>query len=228
MGKYEKQANPIKVLIADDHDLIRQGLKTIISYEPDLLVTGEACDGYETLALIGQYHPDIILMDINMPRKNGIEVLKELKSQGTEVKIILLTVESDRKTIMEAIEIGADGYILKGSTMNELLEAIRSVYRDENYIDKSLVTLLFKKVTNNASQLKVISELSARDLEMLMYLSKGMSNKEIADVMFLSEKTIKNNMTRIFRIIDVRDRVQATLYAIENQIENLYNITHRQ
>ncbi|OJV66641.1 MAG: DNA-binding response regulator [Clostridiales bacterium 38-18] len=216
----------IKVLIADDHDLIRQGLKTIISYEPDLLVAGEARDGYEVLSLIGQYHPDVLLMDINMPGKNGIEVLKEIKGKHSTIKVVLLTVESDRRTILDAIEIGADGYVLKGSSTTELLEAIRCVYEDENYIDKSLVTLLFKKVSSSASQLKVISELSARDLEILTYLSKGMSNREIADTMYLSEKTIKNNMTRIFRIIDVRDRVQATLFALENQIENLYSKTH--
>ena len=218
----------IKVLIADDHDLIRQGLKTIISYEPDLLVAGEACDGYEVLSLIGQYLPDVLLMDINMPGKNGIEVLKEIKGKHSNIKVVLLTVESDRRTIMEAIEIGADGYVLKGSSTTELLEAIRRVYDDENYIDKSLVTLLFKKVSSSASQLKVISELSARDLEILMYLSKGMSNREIADTMYLSEKTIKNNMTRIFKTIDVRDRVQATLFAIENQIESLYSKTHQE
>lgn len=217
----------IKVLIADDHDLIRQGLKTIISYEPDLIVSGEACDGYEVLSLIGQYQPNVLLMDINMPGKNGIEVLKEMKEKHSDIKVVLLTVESDRRTIMEAIEIGADGYVLKGSSTTELLEAIRRVNDDENYIDKSLVTLLFKKVLNSASQLKVISELTARDLEILMYLSKGMSNREIADTMYLSEKTIKNNMTRIFKTIDVRDRVQATLFAIDNQIENLYKKTHQ-
>jgi Response regulator containing a CheY-like receiver domain and an HTH DNA-binding domain len=212
----------IKVLIADDHDLIRQGLKSIISYENDLVVAGEAENGEEVFRTLELYKPDVLLMDINMPLMSGIEVLKALKAQDNPVKVLLLTVESDKKTILEAIEIGADGYILKGSSTEELIEGIRRVYNDENYIDKSLVTLLFMRVTQSEPESKLLKELSSRDLEILMYISKGLSNKEIGNQMFLSEKTIKNNATRIFKILEVRDRVQATIYAIENRVEELY------
>ena len=212
----------IKVLIADDHDLIRQGLKSIISYENDLVVAGEAGNGEEVFRTLELYKPDVLLMDINMPLMSGIEVLKALKAQDNPVKVLLLTVESDKKTILEAIEIGADGYILKGSSTEELIEGIRRVYNDENYIDKSLVTLLFMRVTQSEPESKLLKELSSRDLEILMYISKGLSNKEIGNQMFLSEKTIKNNATRIFKILEVRDRVQATIYAIENRVEELY------
>ena len=212
----------IKVLIADDHDLIRQGLKSILSYEEDIDVTAEASNGQEAFALLHLYKPDVLLIDINMPIMSGIEVLKKIKSENLPVKVLLLTVESDKKTIMDAIEIGADGYILKGSSNQELIEGIRRVYGDENYIDKSLVSLLFKKVITKEVKHSVLDELSKRDLEILYYISKGMSNKEIGDHMFLSEKTIKNNITRIFRVIDARDRVQATIYAIEHKIAELY------
>lgn len=212
----------IKVLIADDHDLIRQGLKSIIAYEKDMLVSGEAANGEEVFAMLELYKPDVLLMDINMPIMSGIEVLKKLRIASYPVKVLLLTVESDKKTILQAIEIGAEGYILKGSSTEELIDGIRRVYNDENYIDKSLLTLLFKRVTHNEPEDKMLKELSTRDLEILMYISKGLSNKEIGNQMFLSEKTIKNNATRIFRILEVRDRVQATIYAIENRVEDLF------
>lgn len=211
----------IKILIADDHDLIRQGLKSILNYEADFVVAGEASNGEEAIALIAQYKPDILLMDINMPIMSGIEVLKNIKSMGLEVKVLLLTVESDKKTILDAIEIGAEGYILKGSSTQELVDGIRRVYNDENYIDKSLVSMLFKKVATKNVENEIIKLLNRRDIEILNFISKGYSNKEIGDLMYLSEKTIKNNATRIFKIIGVRDRVHATIYALEHKISEL-------
>lgn len=211
----------IKILIADDHDLIRQGLKSILSYEEDFSVAGEAKNGEEVLTLIKVYKPDVLLMDINMPIKSGIEVLRELRKEHFPVHVILLTVESDKKTILEAIEIGADGYILKGSNTEELVDGIRRVCNEENYIDKSLVSMLFKKVAVKEPD-SLLKKLSHRDVEILYHISRGYSNKEIGNLMFLSEKTIKNNASRIFKIIEVRDRVQATIYALENKIEALY------
>ncbi|HAS73752.1 MAG TPA: DNA-binding response regulator [Clostridiales bacterium UBA8960] len=214
--------NKIKVLIADDHDLIRQGLKSILNYEDDFIVSGEAANGEEALALIHQYKPDILLMDINMPVKSGIEVLKIIKEKDINIKVLLLTVESDKKTILDAIEIGADGYILKGSGTQDIIDGIRRVFHGENYIDKSLVSMLFKKVATKDKDHDLLSTLNEKELEILYHLSKGYSNKEIGDMMYLSEKTIKNNATRIFKTIHVRDRVQATIYAIEHKIEELY------
>ncbi len=208
----------IKILIADDHDLIRQGLKSILNFEEDFIVAGEASNGEEAILLITQYKPDVLLMDINMPLMSGIEVLKKIKTSGLDVKVLLLTVESDKKTILDAIEIGADGYILKGSSTQELVDGIRRVYNDENYIDKSLVSMLFKKVATKNVENEIIKLLSKRDIEILSLISKGYSNKEIGDLLYLSEKTIKNNATRIFKIIGVTDRVHATIYAIEHKI----------
>ena len=213
----------IKVLIADDHDLIRQGLKTILNYEADISVIGEASNGKEALFMIETHKPDVLLIDINMPLMSGLEVLKVIKDNKLSVKVLLLTVESDKKTILDAIEIGADGYILKGSSTQELIDGIRRVFNDENYIDKSLVSMLFKKVTTKEVRNEVLDALGKRDLEILYYISKGYSNKEIGDMMFLSEKTIKNNATRIFKIIEVKDRVHATIYALEHKIAELYS-----
>jgi len=157
----------IKILIADDHDLIRQGLKSILNFEEDFVVAGEASNGEEAILLITQYKPDILLMDINMPIMSGIEVLKKIKSMDLDVKVLLLTVESDKKTILDAIEIGADGYILKGSSTQELVDGIRRVYNDENYIDKSLVSMLFKKVATKNVENEIIKLLNKRDIEIL-------------------------------------------------------------
>lgn len=208
----------IKVLIADDHALIRQGLKSLLSFDPAITVVAEAEEGKSIVPMLKNYNPDILLMDINMPGMTGIEVLSQIKSNAMKIKIIFLTVEDNQKIIMKAIEIGADGYVLKGSPPQELIEAVKSVYHGENYIDKSLVSVLFEKVVHRSEGQKYFRELTDREMEILLYISKGLSNKEIGEKLFLSEKTIKNNATRIFRKIGVNDRVQATIFAIENEL----------
>lgn len=213
----------IKILIADDHDLIRQGLRTVLDYENDLTVVGEAKNGEEVITMVKLYKPDILLMDMNMPILSGLEVLKAIKKDALEVKVLFLTVEDDRQTLIKAIEIGADGYVLKGSSTKELVEAIRIVKADENYIDKSLVSTLFNKVNKEEKQQSVFDDLAERDLEILYHISQGLSNREVADLLYLSEKTVKNYSSRIFRKLDVKDRVQATIFAIENGLDQYFN-----
>lgn len=215
---------PIKVLIADDHALIRQGLKSLLSLEPRINVVCEADEGHSIVPLLNAYKPDILLMDINMPGMTGIEVLKIIKKNETNTRVVFLTVEDDQKTLMQAIEIGAEGYVLKGSPPVELIEAILRVSEGENYIDKSLVSVLFNKVINIQNKGSHFDMLTEREVEILYFISKGFSNKEIGEELFLSEKTIKNNATRIFKKIGVNDRVQATIYAIENEISKHYSV----
>jgi DNA-binding NarL/FixJ family response regulator len=218
----ESSVKPIKVLIADDHALIRQGLKSLLSLEARINVICEADEGHSIVPLLNAYKPDVLLMDINMPGMTGIEVLKLIKKNVINTRVVFLTVENDQKTLMEAIEIGADGYILKGSPPVELIEAIISVSEGEKYIDKSLVSVLFNKVVNIHTKGSHFDMLSEREIEILYFISKGFSNREIGEELFLSEKTIKNNATRIFKKIGVGDRVQATIYAIENEISKHY------
>ena len=213
----------IKILIADDHDLIRQGLRTVLDYENDLTVVGKAKNGEEVLTMVKLYTPDILFMDMNRPILSGLEVLKAIKKDALEVKVLFLTVEDDRQTLIKAIEIGADGYVLKGSSTKELVEAIRIVKADENYIDKSLVSTLFNKVNKEEKQQSVFDDLAERDLEILYHISQGLSNREVADLLYLSEKTVKNYSSRIFRKLDVKDRVQATIFAIENGLDQYFN-----
>lgn len=214
----------VSILIADDHVLVREGLKRIIGFEKDLTIVAEAENGEKALKLIKIHNPDVVLLDCNMPLMNGIEVLENIKRQEDNTKVIMLTIENDTNTIHKAIGIGADGYILKDSAGTEIVDAIRMVIRGEKYIDKSLVSLLFmdirtkdKKITN------LLDSLSKREIEVLMKISKGLSNKEIGEQLYLSEKTIKNYATNLFRKIKVEDRVQATIIALQNNIEQFYN-----
>lgn len=213
----------IKVVIADDHDLIRQGLKRIISFEDDLMVVGDAENGEDALKLVAEHEPDVVLLDLNMPIMNGIEALKNIKNQGNRIKVIMLTVENDRKTIHSAIDIGADGYVLKDSAGTEIVSAIRAVYKGEKYIDKSLVSLLFSDIkSKDKKTTSILDSLTNREIEVLIKISMGLSNKEIGEELFLSEKTIKNYATNIFRKINVTDRVHATILAIGIGIEDYY------
>lgn len=213
----------IRVLIADDHDLIRQGLKRIISLEDDFSIVGEAENGEEALKMLKNCQCDVALLDVNMPLLNGIEVLKEIKKQRNDIKVIILTIESDRKTIREAIEFGADGYMLKDSAGDEIINAIKATYSGEKYIDKSLISIIFSDIKNTGKNISnVLDGLTKREIEVLMRISKGLSNKEIGEQLYLSEKTIKNYATNLFRKINVDDRVQATIVALENNINDYY------
>lgn len=210
----------IKVLVADDFDLIREGVKRIIEFEEDIEIIGEATDGDQVIALMALHQPDVLLLDMNMPIKDGLEVLKVLKSQGYRTKIIILTVENDYKVIKEAIHIGADGYVLKESVGKEVVKAIYTVAKGDQYIDPSLVSVLFQDIRKHTpKEPSMLETLTKRELEILYYLSKGLSNKEIGDTLFISEKTVKNYASKIFRKIHVTDRVKATIYAMENHIE---------
>lgn len=210
----------IKVLIADDHDLIRQGLRTIISFQDDLSICGEAANGEKVIEAIKMTKPDVVLLDINMPVISGIDVLKQIKN-NYDVKVIMLTIENDRKTIHTAIDIGADGYVLKDSAGTEIVNAIKIVWEGEKYIDRSLVSLLFTDIQDRGKKTTgILDTLTRREQEVLYHISKGLSNKEIGAELFLTEKTVKNYATNLFRKIDVDDRVQATIFAIENNIDD--------
>lgn len=216
----------INVMVVDDHDLIREGLNRIISFEDDLLITGQYSNGEELLSNIKDKVPNVVLLDINMPIKNGLDTLKILKSLYRDIKVVMLTVENDKKTIMEAIDKGADAYILKESAGVEVVTAIRTVFLGEKYIDKSLIKVMFSDFKRggeiNNKEREVLDLLTNRELSILFEISRGLKNKEIAEKLFLSEKTIKNYITSIFKKIGVEDRVQATIYAIRNNIDEFY------
>ena len=213
----------IKIIIADDHDLIRQGLRTIISLEEDIKIIKEVENGKMLLDGLKTNKADVVLLDVNMPVINGLESLKKLKESDPKIKVIMLTIERFDSTIRKAIDIGADGYVLKDSAGTEIVEAIRTVYEGEKYIDKSLVTMLFDQMTmKDHQESSLLDELSRREVEVLREIARGRGNREIGENLFISEKTVKNYATGIFRKLGVKDRVQATILAIENDVESYY------
>lgn len=212
----------IRVMIADDHSLIREGLKQLLEFDGSIEIVGEASNGIECLERLNDFNPEVLLLDINMPEKNGIEVLKEMKSLGSLVKVLILTVHNELEYLMEAVEIGVDGYILKDSESSELKKAIQAVLEGENYIQPSLIPALNNQLVNRDIEKDKINLLTNRELEVLIQVANGMFNKEIATNLNISERTVKNHISNIFKKIDVSDRTQAAVFAIKNNIIKLY------
>ncbi len=211
-----------KVMIADDHSLIREGLKQLLEFDGSIEIVGEASNGVECLEKLNDFKPEVLLLDINMPEKNGIEVLKEMKAQDSPVKVLILTVHNELEYLMEAVEIGVDGYILKDSESSELKKAIQAVLEGENYIQPSLIPALNNQLVNRDIEKDKINLLTNRELEVLIQVANGMFNKEIATNLNISERTVKNHISNIFKKIDVSDRTQAAVFAIKNNIIKLY------
>ena len=220
---------PIRILIADDHQLLREGIRNFLSLEPDFEIIGEAANGEEAIARTIELRPDVLLLDINMPKASGIEVASRLKESCPAVRILALTIHDDQNYMMNMIQSGAAGYLLKDVEPSMMVQAVRRVYAGESYVEPSLTKKLFQGITNREEK-KVapaapgITEgerLSTREIEVLRLIGKGMSNAEIARTLYLSEKTVKNHLTNIFRKIDVTDRTQAVLYAIKHKIVNV-------
>ena len=211
----------IKIMIADDHSVIREGLKSLLELEGDIQVVAEAEDGVDCLEKLKICTPDVLLLDINMPRKNGLEVLQTLKSSKSKVKVLVLTVHNEVEYLMKAVDIGVDGYILKDSESAELKKAIFSIVEGENYIQPSLIPSLNSKMIEKNRDEGKIESLTKRELEVLKLLAVGMYNKEVAEKLNISERTVKNHVSNIFKKIEVTDRTQAAVFAIRNNLIEL-------
>lgn len=209
----------IRIVLADDHELIRYGLKRIIEMQDNMHVVGEASQGIEALELVKTLQPDLAIIDMNMPYLTGRELISLIKSHRSQTKVIILTIEDDRETIEGCIENGADAYLLKDSAGQEIIKAIDTVMAGDKFIDSTLVAMLFKSIGQVHHHQDPFAELTHREISILYEMAHGKSNKEIADSLFIAEKTVKNNITVIFRKIDVKDRVNAVLFAIENHID---------
>lgn len=212
----------IRVMITDDHSLIREGLKQLLEFDGSIEIVGEASNGVECLEKLKECNPEVLLLDINMPEKNGIEVLKKMKAENIQVKVLILTVHNEMDYLLQAVDIGVDGYILKDSESSELKKAIRAVRSGENYIQPSLIPALNNQLLNRDTDKDRISLLTNRELEVLVQVANGMFNKEIATNLNISERTVKNHISNIFKKIDVSDRTQAAVFAIKNNIIKLY------
>lgn len=213
----------IKVMITDDHSLLREGLRQLLEFDGSITVVGEAANGVECLEKLKCCDPEVLILDINMPKKNGIEVLRQLKADKSPVKVLILTVHNEAEYLSNAVETGVDGYILKDSQSAELKKAIRSVKNGENYIQPSLIPALSSQLINRGLDEDKAASLTKREMEVLIQVAGGMLNKEIAQNLSISERTVKNHVSSIFKKIEVSDRTQAAVFAIKNNIFKLYS-----
>lgn len=212
----------ISVMICDDHAMMREGIRQLLEFDGSIKVIAEASDGVDCLIKLKNYSPDVLLLDINMPNKNGLEVLQEIRQNKMPVKVLILTVHNEIEYLVKAVDIGVDGYLLKDSDSSELKEAINKVVDHENYIQPSLIPLLNSRLISRDNDMEKIDLLTRRELEVLILVANGMFNKEIATRLSISERTVKNHISNIFKKIEVADRTQAAVFAIRNDLIKLY------
>lgn len=212
----------ISIMITDDHSMIREGLKSLLELDDDIKVIAEAVDGRDCLDKLDVYKPDVLLLDINMPNMNGLEVLKELKAHKSKVKVLVLTVHNETEYLMKAVDIGINGYVLKDSESAELKKAIRAIMDGETYIQPSLIPALNAKRLERNEDEEKIDSLTRRELEVLKLLAIGMYNKEVAEKLEISERTVKNHVSNIFKKLEVTDRTQAAVFAIRNNLIKVF------
>ncbi len=208
----------IRVLIAEDHAMIREGLKQLLELEPDMKVVAGVADGQLAVDSYLAMRPDIVLMDINMPHKNGLEAIKEIRATDGNARVIMLTIHQDREYLFKALDLGASGYVLKDAESRVLVEAIRTVYSGQTYIQPSMARELVTEFKRMKSGGDNPNQLSEREKEVLKLVAVGMVNKDIAGKLYISEKTVKNHISSIFRKLDVQDRTQAAVFAIKHHL----------
>ena len=188
----------IKVVLADDHSMIREGISQLLELNENIKVIGEAANGKECLQLLSSCNADVLLLDINMPEMNGIEVLQAIKIQEYNIKVLMLTIHNEVEYVLKAIDLGADGYILKDSGSRELFKAVECVYNGERFIQPELTPALNSKLIARSTEQTLIDELTKREVQVLKLLAEGLFNKEIADMLAISERTVKNHISNIF------------------------------
>lgn len=208
----------VRVVIADDHALVREGLRKVLELDDSIEVVTEVGDGQGAINMARKENPDVILMDVNMPGTDGILATRVIKREIPSIKVIALTIYEDEE-VVEMVKAGVSAYILKDVAGSELVDTIHKVMEGEVVIHPRVANRLVRELTRNDRQ-KDIIKLTKRERDVLSLLVKGNTNKEMADMMFISEKTVKNHLTSIFKKLGVKDRTQAAVYALKNNIIN--------
>jgi two-component system NarL family response regulator len=207
------QSSTIRILVVDDHSIVRQGLATIINRDPEMTVIAQAEDGQQAIACFREHQPDVTLMDLRMPQMGGVEAITAICSQFKPARIIVLTTYDGDEDIYRGLQAGAKGYLLKDAKPNELLNAIRMINRGQQYIPPEVGAKLVQRMSN--------PELSDRELEVLRLIGQGMSNSDIATALTIGESTVKSHVNRIFSKLGVSDRTQAVIIAVKRGIVSL-------
>ncbi|MFZ1399331.1 MAG: response regulator transcription factor [Candidatus Promineifilaceae bacterium] len=204
----------IRILLADDHTVLRQGMAQVLEAQPDIIVVAQARTGKEAVLLAQKHQPNVILMDINMPELDGVVAAQEITAAQPEIGIIILTMYRRDEYVFEAIKAGARGYLLKEVELEELLNAIRAVAKGEAVIDPAIAGRVLAELRRPHQAPAAASELADRDLEILQLVAQGLSNQEVANKLFLAEKTVRNRLSIIFKQLHLENRTQAALYAL--------------
>lgn len=211
----------IRIVIADDHHLVRQSIVSLFERMDDIEIVGEAADGHETLSLIQKKRPDIVIMDISMPLMNGIEATHKIQSLYVDTRVIILSMHSDEDVVLQALKNGAKGYLLKSSVVEELIIAIRSVSRGEMYLSPSIAQSVlsdFLRSDSTEKQMTVLDRLSSREREILQLIIEGNTNKAIALTLNISIKTVEKHRASIMRKLDVHSLPELILFALKHRV----------
>ena len=215
----------IKIILADDHTLIRSGLKALLSFSPEFEVIGEAEDGLSAIRQVEEKKPDILILDLSMPNMSGIDCIKEIRSRGLICNILVLTMYDDEEYINEVMRAGADGYLLKKSADSELIEAIHKIYEGKKYLNETISQTLIDSLLRAAPMQSDMTDpyvlLSIREREVLRYLAKGFTNSEIASILSLSPKTIDTYRSRIMNKLNIKKKSELVNYAMEHHLFNI-------
>jgi len=224
-------ADTIRVLIADDAPLFRRGLYVVLSTEPNIEVVAEAENGEEAIAKAEEVAPDVVLMDVRMPRVNGIDAARAIREASPSTKIIMLTVSDEDDDLYEAIKAGANSYLLKEVSVEEVPEAIRAVVQGQSLISPSMASKLLNEYTSLARRAEEKSQypapaLTSRELEVLKLVARGQSNREIGEELFISENTVKNHVRNILEKLHLHSRMEAVIYAVRERLLNIHDDEH--
>jgi DNA-binding NarL/FixJ family response regulator len=218
--------DPIRVLIADDHAFFRRGLEVVLGEDAGIELVGQASDGAEAVQLAGELLPDVVLMDIRMPKINGIEAARQMKEVAPSAKIVILTISDEEEDLFEAIRSGASGYLLKDIPLDELADSVRAVHGGQSLINPSMAgkllsefaTLARRDAEEEPAKHAPAPKLTEREMEVLRLVARGMNNRDIAKELFISENTVKNHVRNILEKLQIHSRMEAVMIAVREKL----------
>ncbi len=221
------ETGTIRVLICDDHAILRKGIRALLSTEPDIQVVGEACDGQEVLAQVEALEPDVVLMDLVMPKMDGIEATRRLTGQGAWTRVLVLTSFAADDKVFPAIKAGALGYILKDSGPDDLVQAIRQVHRGEPSLEPEIARKVLFELAHPPQRPPTPDPLTEREMDVLRLIAQGKSNRAIAEDLVLAELTVRTHVSNILGKLHLASRTQAALYALKEGLASLDDLPER-